>query len=276
MTNIHADRNLIEPTPPPNPGSLGGTRVRVKLMVARIVLLLVLGGAWEWAAHVELVPAAFIGQPSIFVADFFKGLANGTYVMATYVTMQATIAAFCLGTLAALLTALVMTTTPSVERLLSPFIEALNALPRVALIPLFIIWFGLGMTQKVVSGVSIMYFVMLSYTLAGAKSVEPDHLLLARSLGIARWRVFVQIVMPSAIPSIFAGMRLGMIYTVLGVITAELLAGGKGLGTLVSFYSNTFDTNGVFAVLIVLVLLTSVLSACMTAAEKHLGRWRGA
>jgi NitT/TauT family transport system permease protein len=195
------------------------------------------------------------------VADFFKGLANGTYVMATYVTMQATIAAFCLGTLAALLTALVMTTTPSVERLLSPFIEALNALPRVALIPLFIIWFGLGMTQKVVSGVSIMYFVMLSYTLAGAKS---------------RWRVIVQIVMPSAIPSIFAGMRLGMIYTVLGVITAELLAGGKGLGTLVSFYSNTFDTNGVFAVLIVLVLLTSVLSACMTAAEKHLGRWRGA
>lgn len=252
----------------------GDGRTRVLLLIGQLVLLAILGGVWEWAARIELVPATFIGQPSIFVVDFFTGVANGTYVAATLATMRATLMAFFIGTLAALLTALIMTAFPMVERLLSPFIDALNALPRVALIPLFIIWFGLDTAQKVVSGVSIMYFVLLSYTLAGAKSVEPDHLLLARSLGIPRWRVFLQIIIPSAIPSIFAGMRLGMIYTVLGVITAELLAGGKGLGTLVSFYSNTFDTNGVFAVLILLVILTSALAAVMTAIEKYLGNWR--
>lgn len=265
-------RNLVEPA---IQADQGRTQARLMLLVGRLILLCVWAGAWEWAARVELAPPNFIGQPSIFLNDFMVGLKNGTYVSATYVTMQATLAAFCIGTVAALLTALVMTAFPVVERLLAPFIDALNALPRVALIPLFIIWFGLGLSQKIVSGVSIMYFILLSYTLAGAKSVEPDHLLLARSLGIPRWRVFLQIVVPSAIPAIFAGMRLGMIYTVLGVITAELLAGGKGLGTLVSFYSNTFETNQVFAVLIVLILLTSALSAGMTAVERFLGRWRG-
>ncbi len=264
-------RNSPEIAPSAQPDR---TKGRALLLLGQLAVLLVWGGAWEWAARVELAPPNFIGQPSVFLRDFVNGLVSGTYLSATVVTMQATIAAFLIGTVMALLTALLMTAVPLVERLLAPIIDALNALPRVALIPLFIIWFGLGLAQKIVSGVSIMYFILLSYTLAGAKSVEPDHLLLARSLGIPRWRVFMTIVIPTAIPSIFAGMRLGMIYTVLGVITAELLAGGKGLGTLVSFYSNTFETNQVFAVLIVLILLTSALSAGMTAVERFLGRWR--
>ena len=266
-----SNSGLVEPAVPVQRGQ---GRTRIYLVAAQIALLLAILLLWEWAAVTEVVPAAFIGQPSGFLVDFVTSVANGTYLSATIVTLQATIAAFLIGTFAALLTALVMTAVPTVDRLLAPFIDALNALPRVALIPLFIIWFGLGLSQKIASGVSIMYFILLSYTLAGAKSVEPDHLLLARSLGIPRWRVFLQIVIPSALPAIFAGLRLGMIYTVLGVITAELLAGGKGLGTLVSFYTNTFDTNGVFAVLIVLVLLTSALSAVMTALERFLGRWR--
>ena len=86
--------------------------------------------------------------------------------------------------------------------------------------------------------------------------------------------VFNQIIIPSAVPAIFAGLRLGLIYTVLGVITAELIAGGKGLGTLVSYYSNTFDPNGVFATLIVLVIVTSTLSAIMSRIERSIGKWR--
>ena len=152
-------------------------------------------------------------------------------------------------------------------------IDALNALPRVALIPLFILWFGIGTEQKVASGVSIMYFVLLSYTMAGAKSTDPDHLRLARSLAIPGWRTFLEIIVPSALPAIFAGLRLGMIYTVLGVITAELIAGGKGLGTLVSYYSNTFNPNGVFATLIALVLITIALTATMSRIERSIAKW---
>lgn len=274
MTESMADDDRSATGGRPPSGPPGPFRAKVLTAIGQISLVAVWALLWEWAARSDLLPAAFIGQPSEFLAAFVEHLLDGTFLAAAFITLQATIAAFVIGSVAALLSALIMTAVPAIDRLMAPIIDALNALPRVALIPLFIIWFGLGLTQKIVSGVSIMYFVLLSYTLAGAKSTEPDHLLLARSLGIPRWQVFWQIVIPSAIPAIFAGMRLGMIYTILGVITAELLAGGRGLGTLVSYYSNTFDPNGVFAVLIVLIILTSALSALMTAVERFLGKWR--
>ena len=247
---------------------------RVIILLGRTLLIVVWGLIWEWTARSELLPPAFIGQPSEFLSQFVEHIADGTFPSATLITLEAVAVAFTVGALLALLTALAMTVFPIVERLFSPIVDALNALPRVALIPLFILWFGLGLAQKVASGVSIMYFILLSYTMAGAKSTDPDHLLLARSLGIPRLQVFVKIIIPSAVPAIFAGLRLGMIYTVLGVITAELIAGGKGIGTLVSYYSNTFDPNGVFATLIMLVIITSTLTAIMSRIERAIGKWR--
>lgn len=244
------------------------------LFLARVAIVAVWLALWEWTARTELLPPAFIGQPSIFLASFYAHIVDGSFPAATLITLQAVAIAFVIGSLLALLTALAMTVSPTVEKLFSPIIDALNALPRVALIPLFILWFGLGLTQKVASGVSIMYFILLSYTMAGAKSTDPDHLLLARSLGIPRSTIFLKIVVPTAIPAIFAGLRLGMIYTVLGVITAELIAGGKGIGTLVSYYSNTFDPNGVFATLIMLIVITSALATIMSRIERRIGRWR--
>ena len=247
---------------------------RVVVFGGRVLVIVIWGLIWEWTARAELLPPAFIGQPSEFLRKFVEHVVDGTFLSATAITLQAIIVAFVLGAILALLTALAMTVFPIVERLFSPIIDALNALPRVALIPLFILWFGLGLVQKVASGVSIMYFILLSYTMAGAKSTDPDHLTLARSLGLTRAQVFMKIIIPSAVPAIFAGLRLGMIYTVLGVITAELIAGGKGIGTLVSYYSNTFDPNGVFATLIMLVIITSTLTAIMSRVERSIGKWR--
>ncbi len=246
---------------------------RILVVAGRLLLIALWGVAWEVTALSGALPRGLIGQPSAFLVDFMQRVLDGTFPAAALVTLQAVCIAFALGAVLALATALLMTVVPVVERLAAPIIDALNALPRVALIPLFILWFGIGLEQKVASGVSIMYFVLLSYTMAGAKSTDPDHLRLARSLAIPGWRVFLEIVVPSALPAIFAGLRLGMIYTVLGVITAELIAGGKGLGTLVSYYSNTFDPNGLFATLIVLVILTASLTAAMSRIERAITRW---
>ena len=246
---------------------------RLTLAGGRLLLIALWGAAWEVAAASGALPRGLIGQPSEFLLDFFKLVVDGTFPAAALITLEAVFIAFVLGAILALLTALLMTAFPMAERLAAPIIDALNALPRVALIPLFILWFGIGTEQKVASGVSIMYFVLLSYTMAGAKSTDPDHLRLARSLAIPGWRTFLEIIVPSALPAIFAGLRLGMIYTVLGVITAELIAGGKGLGTLVSYYSNTFNPNGVFATLIALVLITTALTATMSRVERSIAKW---
>lgn len=246
---------------------------RIIVAGGRWLLIALWGAAWEATALSGALPRGLIGQPSAFLLDFIELVADGTFPKAALITLEAVFIAFALGAVLALLTALLMTVFPIVERLAAPIIDALNALPRVALIPLFILWFGIGLEQKIASGVSIMYFVLLSYTMAGAKSTDPDHLRLARSLAIPGWKVFLEIIVPSALPAIFAGLRLGMIYTVLGVITAELIAGGKGLGTLVSYYSNTFDPNGVFATLIVLVIITTALTATMTRIERSIAKW---
>ena len=246
---------------------------RIAVAAGRLLLIVLWAAAWEITAQSGTLPRGLIGQPSVFLMDFVELLIDGTFPTAALITLEAVFIAFALGAVLALATALLMTVAPLVERLASPIIDALNALPRVALIPLFILWFGIGLEQKVASGVSIMYFVLLSYTMAGARSTDPDHLRLARSLGIPGWKVFAEIIVPSALPAIFAGLRLGMIYTVLGVITAELIAGGKGLGTLVSYYSNTFDPNGVFATLIALVIVTTGMTMAMSRIERSIMRW---
>ncbi|HEX8013043.1 MAG TPA: ABC transporter permease [Casimicrobiaceae bacterium] len=247
---------------------------RSRIVLGRLVLLAVVVGVWEALARNNIVPAAFIGQPSVFLPFLVAKIADGSFLLGIWETLTATLAAFVIGGVAALLTALVLTASRTVKELVDPFIDAMNALPRVALVPLFIVWFGLGTLSKIVSGISLMYFILLYNTLAGAQSVDPDHIQLARSLGLSRRRVFGSIVIPTAVPSIFTGLRLGLIYTLLGVVTAELIAGGKGLGSLISYYSNTFDANGVFAVLLVLVFLSYVLAGIMTHVERRLTRWQ--
>lgn len=247
---------------------------RTRIVLGRLVLLAIVLGLWEALAHHNIIPAAFIGQPSVFLPFLGAKLLDGSFVVGIRETLSATLAAFFIGGAAAILTALVLTASRTVKELLDPFIDAMNALPRVALVPLFIVWFGLGTLSKIVSGISLMYFILLYNTLAGAQSVDPDHIQLARSLGLSKQRIFVSIVIPTAVPSIFTGLRLGLIYTLLGVVTAELIAGGKGLGSLISYYSNTFDANGVFAVLLVLVFLSYLLAGVMTYIEQRLTRWQ--
>jgi NitT/TauT family transport system permease protein len=247
------------------------------LLVAsgRVALLVIIIGTWEGAARTGLLPAAFVGQPSVFLSLLVQKIVDGSIFPPIVNTLSATLIAFFVGGVLALVSALLLTMFPLLKLWLQPYIDALNALPRVALVPLFIIWFGLGMTSKIVSGISLMYFILLYNTLAGAQSVDPDHRLLARSIGLPARRIFMQVVVPTAIPAIFAGLRLGLVYTLLGVVTAELIAGGKGLGSLISYYSNTFNADGVFAVLLVLVVLAYALSAIMNRIEERLTAWRG-
>lgn len=243
-------------------------------LLSQVLLLVAVLLIWEALSRTDVLPAAFVGRPSEFLSLAVDQSLNGKFPKAAGDTMSATLIAFVIGGAAAIVSALILTALPAVYQITGPYITALNSLPRVALIPLFIVWFGLGATAKIASGFSLMYFVLLYNTLAGAQSVDPDHVQLARTLGLPRWKVFCLIVIPTAMPSIFAGLRLGMIYTLLGVVTAELIAGGSGLGSLVSFYSNTYNANGVFAVLVFLVILAGILSAVMTVIERKLGEWQ--
>jgi NitT/TauT family transport system permease protein len=265
---------MTDPKQWSNPRKSASLRRFLQINAGRLLLLLAVGSLWEMTARFGLLPAAFIGQPSVFLPMLGGMILDGSLFPPIADTLSATLVAFFVGGILALGSALALTALPILREVVQPFIDALNALPRVALVPLFIVWFGLGMTAKVVSGVSLMYFILLYNTLAGARSVDPDHRALAGSLGLNGREIFLQIVIPTAIPAIFAGLKLGLVYTLLGVVTAELIAGGKGLGSLVSYYSNTYNSNGVFAVLVVLIILSFALSSFMTWIENRLMKWK--
>src|SRR5690606_21423288 len=139
-------------------------------------------------------------------------------------TLWATFLAFGLGSAAGIGCGLLFVVYPPVERFFEPMFSALNALPRIALAPLFILWFGLGITSKVALGLSLTFFIVLNSTVAGARSVDSDWLVLSRMLGANRATVFFKVTLVSAVPTIFSGLRLGLIYALLGVIGGEIIA----------------------------------------------------
>lgn len=247
----------------------------LRIWVYRASGVLVLGTAWEIAARAGWLNPLFWGAPSgIFVFAWNALFVDGFLFVDVYYTLQATLLSFVLGSASGVLAGLLFVAYPTVEEFFEPFVAALNALPRIALAPLFLLWFGLGLAFKVALGTSLSFFILLSSTIAGARSVNPDHSVLFRTLGADRLQFFSMVVLPGAVPTIFSGLRLGLIYSLLGVVTAELLASRAGLGQRISFLAGTFNTNGVFAVLLVLAIIGALLSGLMNVVERWLLRWR--
>ena len=147
-------------------------------------------------------------------------------------------------------------------------------MPRIALAPLFLIWFGLGIGSKIAIGFSLTFFIVLTNTVAGGRGVNPDHIMLAQTLGASEHQIFRKFILPSAVPVIFNGLRLGLIFALLGVIGGEIIASEHGLGQTLQILASSFKTNGVFGVIILLALIGMGITWGMTALEHWLLRWR--
>lgn len=135
-------------------------------------------------------------------------------------------------------------------------------------------YFGLGLGSKIAVGCSLTFFIVLSSTVAGIRGVSQDHLTLCKTLGASPVTTFFQVTLPGAVPVIFSGLRLGLIYALLGVIGAEIIASEKGLGQSLAYLGSTFEVNGVMALLLVLALLGVAVVRTMTWLEKRLLHWQ--
>ncbi len=147
-------------------------------------------------------------------------------------------------------------------------------MPRLALAPLFLLWFGLGLGSKIAVGTSLSFFIVLANTVAGIRGVSQDLIVLSRSLGATPNQIFFKVTLPSAVPVIFSGLRLALIYSMLGVVGAELIAAEHGLGQQLAYLQATFNMNGVMALLALLAVLGMVVTQGMTRLEKALLRWQ--
>ncbi len=244
------------------------------VLILQIVAGVALLYAWEWAVKAHMIDPLFIGQPTKIFSYFYTStFVDHTMLKEAMWTVGATLAAFFLGSLLGVAFGLLFVMCPLLEKFLNPLFAGLNALPRIALAPLFLLWFGLGPASKIALGVSLTFFIVLASTVAGGRGVNSDWLVLSRMLGASKVRVFFSVILVSAIPTIFSGLRLGLIYALLGVIAGEIIASQHGLGQLLSYLAGTFNTDGVFAVLFFLAILAVVLTKIMSMIEDYLLRW---
>jgi NitT/TauT family transport system permease protein len=158
---------------------------------------------------------------------------------------------------------------------MSPYIAALYALPKIALAPLFVIVFGIGIASKVALVAITVFFLVLNSTLDGVRNVDRDLVQALTLMGATRFEVIRKALVPAALPWIFTGMRISVRYAFSNTLLAELIASNSGIGFLIEYYSGTFDAAGAFAAILVLVACSVVLTELLTRVEVWMARGRG-
>jgi NitT/TauT family transport system permease protein len=189
-------------------------------------------------------------------------------------TLIATVVAFVLASAVGVVVGVALGVLPRTERVLSPFLDAFNATPRIALAPVFIIYFGITTQAKVALAFTLVVFIVLSASRAGVRSADPDALRLSAVTGANKRQLFMKVLLPVAVPQIFASLRLGLIYSLLGVVASEIIASRSGLGQLVAKYTATYQLDHVYSILILLALIATALNQLMVQLEGWLLRWQ--
>lgn len=243
--------------------------------IAHIVAIAVVLLLWEYAAKVGWLNPSFFGRPSgigqFIWTNFF--LQQRLWVDMGYTLFGAT-ASFILGSGAAFVCGLLFSIYPRIYSALEPYLTLLNAMPRIALAPLFLLWFGLGVTSKIAVGFSICFFIVLTATIAGMRGASGDHLVLSRAMGGTPAQIFLKVTLPSAVPVIFGALRLSAIYALIGVIGSELIAAERGLGQSLAYLQANFHIDGVLAILFILALVGLAVTTLMEHVERKLLEWQ--
>lgn len=251
----------------------GAIRDIAMLSIGRILIFSVFLLLWWAAVHFGMVKKLYISNPwdvANFLVDHFRS----EIVPHALNTLLATLIAFVLSSIFGVLGGLLLVELPGFKRLVDPFLTALNSMPRIALAPIFILWFGIELTSKVALAFSLGFFIVLLSTFAGLRNIDPVLLRLSRSLGCTPWQQFTKITLPWAVPSVFAGLKLALIYSFLGVVTSEMIASKVGLGQLIMYYSGILRMDAVLAMLLVMAVCAVALTMIADRIENAIvGNW---
>jgi NitT/TauT family transport system permease protein len=256
------------------PGKSRARRPLVFILACQLAVLAAVLLAWELSVDAGFVKELYVSKPSAIFGALATDILQGDIFVQVGVTVYETLTGFVISAVLGILAGIGLYRAPTAYRVLSPFITGINNLPRLALAPLFVLWFGLDTASRVALIISLVFFVVLLNTLAGLQSASRDHLLLAKTLGATPRQLFVKFVLPAAVPTIFAGLQLGLTYSFLTAVVGEMLTGSMGLGAQLQIMLTTYRTEQFFAALVLLAIVATALSASMRLVERRLLRWR--
>lgn len=237
----------------PRPVPVDHTRRNVR--IAQFAL--VVGGViiWELLTATGLVREFFIGRPTAMLEILIERGTDGRLMRDIVATTAETLMGFLIGTAGGFIGAVMLWWSPFMAKVVAPFAVALNALPKLALAPLFIIWFGLGFAMKVAISVSLVLLITFMIIFSAVQQIDGDHIDMARALGASRSAQFFKVVVPSVLPSLVTAMHINVGLALVGAVAAEFLASQRGLGHMALHGANTFSMSTVLAAIVVLLVI---------------------
>jgi NitT/TauT family transport system permease protein len=266
VSSIPGDLEQAAISPPRPTGSVGMVLWQGLLGIAILFV-------WQGVSG-RLVDNFFISNPIDVGRRLLGWTLDGTIFVNLWATLYATVIGFVIGSVIGAVLGIWLGVSSFAARLLNPYLYALNALPKVALAPLFVLWFGLGINSKIALAAALVLFLVFLNTFAGVRQVDQDLIDGARLMRATRMQVITKVILPSALSWVFVGLRVSVPYALIGAVLGEMIASNRGLGYLVQFSGAQFDTAGVFAVLIVIAVLAMVLNFAVDMIQRRLERWR--
>ncbi|MFU8875703.1 ABC transporter permease [Micromonospora sp. SL4-19] len=252
-------------------------KIRWGILAARLALVALWLGSWELAATYWIDPFFYSSPSAIWqklIVWFTEGTAVGSIWTQISYTLQEAVFGFALGAVAGVAMGVVLGRARFLADVLAPFIKAANAIPRIVLASLFVIWFGLGMNSKVATAFVLVFFGVFFNAFQGAREVSKVIDDNARILGASRSQLMRTVVLPSATTWILASLHTAFGFALIGAIVGEYAGADKGLGLLISQSQGTFDAAGIYAAMIITTVLALLAEAVLTAVERRLTKWQ--
>jgi NitT/TauT family transport system permease protein len=239
--------------------------------ISAVIALVVSIAVWEIGCRLFNPPEFVLPAPSAIAAELLRS--PGYFLKETGYTLATTTAGFVLAVVLGVAMAVGIVYSTWIERSLYPFLVALNSVPKVALAPVFVIWMGTGTKPKIAIALTIAVFAIVIDAVLGLRSADPELLALARTARASKRQILIKIQLPSALPSIFAGMKVAISFSLVGAIVGEFVAGDTGLGHAILLAEGMFQTSRMFVGVVILGVLGTVLFYIVDALERLCLPW---
>ncbi len=247
---------------------------RGSLILAQAMLTSGILIAWELGAASGRLDPFFFSRPSAVTVRVWEWIGSGMLWPHVLTTFAEAMLSFAIGGILGVLFGLALAGVPLAAALLEPYIRIGNALPRVVLAPIFLLWFGLGIWSKVALGVTVVFFIVFFNTYRGIRDVEPAMVANARMLGASDLQLFRHVLVPSALTWIFSSLHISIGMAIVAVVVGEYLGASRGVGYLIAQSEGVFDTTGVFAAMAILAIGVLLIGNVVARLERRLLRWK--
>jgi NitT/TauT family transport system permease protein len=245
----------------------------LSMQVSRIVFASIFLGAWEYGAD-RWFDSFFFSTPSRILAQVAYELIDPGFYRDLWVTSLEMGIGFAIGALGGIGLGVLLARWAYVAKVLDPFLLALYSIPRVALAPMLIVWFGIGSASKIFLGATLVFFITFFNTLAGIRSVDRALCDIARVMKATEWQIFLKVMLPSASSWILTSVKISLPFALVGVILGEFLVSSQGLGFRLNAYSTSYNITGAMAIVFLMMVLMLILTAITNAIEARALRWR--